>query len=550
MQKFFVTSALPYPNNSSPHLGNLVGALLSGDVYARFKRNQGHEVIYLCGTDEYGTTTMIRARKEGVTCRELCDKYFELHKKVYDWFNIEFDVFGRTSTTKQTEITWEIFNGLYNNGYIEEKTTVQAFCEKCDMYLADTYLKGYCYHDGCRENRVISNGDQCEICQKMIDVNKLINPFCSICLTPPIQKSTDHLYLSLDKLTPLVQQYLDRVEFDSRIMAISKAWLEIGLNPRCITRDLEWGTPIPIKLDPKLEKYADKVFYVWFDAPIGYYSILANKRDDWREWLNSGVTWVSTQAKDNVPFHSIVFPASVLGSNVELPLIDRICGTDYLLYEGQKFSKSQGVGLFGDKVSEISPKLGINEDYWRFYLMKIRPETQDSSFNLEEFVRIVKTDLVNNIGNFINRVFSLLEKTTYRDLNYQISPEYIEFIKKYEVSMDEFKFRDSLKICLEMSSRGNKFVQSTKPWTMIKDGLDTQEIMTEAVGICWILLNLLKPIIPKSACDMLSNLDTDNQNIFCLIGGSNINIRILDIIKLPFKNIDLKQLSELIEGKI
>ncbi|AVL95067.1 methionyl-tRNA synthetase [Moumouvirus australiensis] len=544
--KYFITAALPYPNNASPHLGNLIGALLSGDIYARFKRGQGHEVIYLSGTDEYGTTTMIKARQEGLSCRELCDKYFELHKKVYDWFNIEFNTFGRTSTQKQTEITHEIFLGLYNNGYIEEKTISQTFCNKCNMFLADTYVKGICYHDQCKNLSVIANGDQCERCQKLIDVNKLIDPFCGICKSIPEQKITNHLYLKLGDLTPKIREYLDKTNFKTNVDSIARAWLETGLTSRCITRDLSWGTPIPKEVEAILENYENKVFYVWFDAPIGYYSILANHREDWREWLNSDVKWISTQGKDNIPFHTIVFPGSILGSGVNLPLISDICGTDYLLYEGEKFSKSSNKGLFGDKVIKISDQLDINEDYWRYYLIKIRPETGDSSFSLKDFVSCVKSDLVGNIGNLFNRFFVLSSKLNTNEFSANISENILEMIKNYEINMDNFKFREALKICLNLSHYTNKYIQDNRPWKLLESNPKlAYTILGNAGGSCWILLNLLTPFIPKTCSDILSKIETDSdinhlENL--------VKYKIIGKIDLPFKNINFDEINNLIKN--
>nr|QZX42867.1 methionyl tRNA synthetase [Mimivirus sp.] len=545
--KYFITSALPYPNNASPHLGNLIGALLSGDVYARFKREQHHEVIYLSGTDEYGTTTMIKARQEGVTCRELCDKYFELHKKVYDWFNIQFDIFGRTSTEKQTEITHEIFTGLYHSGYIEEKNSTQMYCDTCQLYLADTYVKGTCYHDYCQGKNIITNGDQCEICQHMIEVTKLINPFCSICKTTPIIRNTQHLYLQLDKLTNQIENYLDKTNFKSSVNSIAKAWLNTGLTSRCITRDLSWGTPIPNGIDDVIDKYSDKVFYVWFDAPIGYYSILANAKSDWREWLNSDVNWISTQGKDNIPFHTIMFPASILGSGVKLPLINEICSTDYLLYEGEKFSKSNNCGLFGDQVMKISSELDITEDYWRFYLMKIRPETQDSSFNLKDFVTCIKSDLVNNIGNLINRYFSLVKKLDVNEFTSDIPVDIIEYITEYVDLMNNFKFREALKLCLKISDYGNKYIQTNRPWKLLSTDIKTAEHVLSIAGmICWILLSLLKPFIPKTSENILQKISTDND-IYQL--NDKIKYTIIGNIELPFHNIEFSKIDDLIKSK-
>ena len=542
--KIFVTSSLPYCNHY-PHLGNVCSSTLSGDVYARFKRGQGHEVIYLCGTDEYGSTTTIKAKQENVSCQELCDKYHKLHKKVYDWFNINFDVWGRTSTESQTKITHEIFLELYKNGFIEGKTIVQMYCDNCKMFLADRYIKGTCYHEECLDKKSIANGDQCDFCQKMVDINKLIDPFCYVCKTRPEPRETKHLFLKLDALANEIESYLDdpkRSNFKPNVLSIAKSWLKLGLTSRCITRDLQWGTPVPKGVDDFLDQFSDKVFYVWFDAPFGYYSILAEAKADWKQWLESpDLEWVSTQAKDNIPFHTIVFPASILGSKVKYPLIQQICGTDYLLFEGKKFSKSEGIGLFGDTVINLSNELGINEDYWRFYLIKIRPESQDSSFSMQDFVQTIKTDLVNNIGNFINRCVSLSIKYTdgqsihlYNDLDIS------EFVDKYNNLMDNFKFRDALKLCLELSSKGNQYIQVKQPWIVAKtDPASAAAIIGRANTICWILLNLLSPFIPGTGSKLLSSFKCNLLTFRELSTNSNIKIEINNqTYAIPFKNIE------------
>ena len=209
-KKIFITSALPYVNNV-PHLGNIIGCVLSGDIYARYKRqNSDNDVIYLCGTDEYGSTTTIKAKQEGLSCREICDKYHKLHKEIYDWFNIEFDIWGRTTTDEQTEITHEIFLNLYKNGHIEEREIVQKYCDKCQIFLADRYIKGICYHNECLKLNNIANGDQCDFCQKIIDINLLIKPFCYLCGTTPINKKSNHLFLKLSGLTNEITNYLNQ----------------------------------------------------------------------------------------------------------------------------------------------------------------------------------------------------------------------------------------------------------------------------------------------------------------------------------------------------
>lgn len=548
-KKIFITSALPYVNNV-PHLGNIIGCVLSGDIYARYKRqNSDNDVIYLCGTDEYGSTTTIKAKQEGLSCREICDKYHKLHKEIYDWFNIEFDIWGRTTTDEQTEITHEIFLNLYKNGHIEEREIVQKYCDKCQIFLADRYIKGICYHNECLKLNNIANGDQCDFCQKIIDINLLIKPFCYLCGTTPINKKSNHLFLKLSGLTNEITNYLNQnTMLKPQAMSIAKSWLKSGLTSRCITRDLEWGTPIPKGIDTILDQYKNKVFYVWFDAPFGYYSILAKFKTNWREWLSDDVNWVSTQAKDNIPFHTIIFPASVLGSNIKFPLIQQICSTDYLLYEGKKFSKSKSIGLFGDQVIKLSNELGINEDYWRFYLTKIRPENHDSSFNMSEFVSTIKADLINNIGNFINRCYSLTNKFNF---NKQIQTKYVKtpideletYTNKYDNLMNNFKFADAIRLCLELSSFGNQYIQTEKPWTLMKSN---NEKMVNIIGrcnqICHTLIGMLYPFIPRTVTKFRRAIEIHDENdIFTFTYLNNPG--------LLFKEIKLENIEKILNQK-
>ena len=582
--KIFITSSLPYCN-ACPHLGNIIGSTLSGDIYARFKRSQGHEVVYLCGTDEYGSTTMIKAKKEGMTCQQICDRYSMLHKQVYDWFNIQFDVWGRTSTEMQTKITHEIFLELYRNGYIEGKTLTQFYCERCQMFLADRYIKGTCYHSECKDKLSIANGDQCDFCQKMIDVNRLIDPFCDTCnptgqgKSKPIPRDTDHLFLCLDKLATSVEKYIATSKFKHNVQAIAKSWLATGLTPRCITRDLTWGTPVPKGVDEFLDKFSNKAFYVWFDAPIGYYSILANARPDWREFLQSpDLKWVSTQAKDNIPFHTVFFPATILGSGLKYPLISEICGTDYLLYEGQKFSKSGNIGIFGDQVMQISLQLKINEDYWRFYLTKVRPESADSNFSVKEFIMTIKTDLINNIGNFINRCVSLSKKFCKGKMvyKYEAAKDYSVFrYRLYTELMEEFRFRDALKVCLEISDAGNLYLQGEKPWELATDEsvevkdkaakpkyktakaklpkdesaklkydpIKATAVISRANMFCWLLIKMLEPFIPRTCQRLLTSIKCNITHPRELLDGTPVIIEILDNYEVPFRQIEMDDLT-------
>lgn len=543
-----ITSALPYVNNV-PHLGNIVGSTLSADVYARYMRKiKGkNNVLYLCGTDEYGTTTEVKAKKEGMTCKEICDKYHKIHKEVYDWFEISFDIFGRTTTETQTELTHEIFLDLYRNGFIEQRENQQLYCDVCCMFLADRYLKGICYLCGKE-----ANGDQCDKCNNLIDPLQFKNAWCITCKTSPIIKSTKHLYIKLKEFEDqLKSHFIDgrKVYLTDNAYNITKAFLSQGLESRCITRDLKWGTPIPATDDvinefPELEEYKDKVFYVWFDAPIGYLSILKHGmkekgNDNWEDWLRGDN--IQFMAKDNVSFHTVIYPSTLLGSG-RYPLLTGLSATEYLDFEGKKFSKTDNVGIFGDQVIEISNRLNINADYWRFYLMMIRPETHDSSFNWKEFATLIKGELVDKIGNFINRCVSLSTKLNIEefDFGFEFHDNNDETIEKYKQqyhqSFNKFKFRDALFATLHIASYGNTYLQMTQPWVIMKTDIEkAKSDIQYAIYICITLLDLLEPFIPITTNKIMKVFKRNGNHI--IIDKSDYS--------LPFKTIELEKTDKI-----
>lgn len=545
-----ITSALPYVNNV-PHLGNIIGSVLSADVYARHLRSKGKDVFYLCGTDCYGTTSEVIAKKENMSCKDVCEKYHNLHKQVYDWFNIKFDTFGTTMTDTQTEVTHEIFTDLYNNGHIEAKQIDQRFCEKCSMFLADRYLKGKCYK--CGE---IANGDQCDGCANLLDPLLFEECWCLNCGTKPIIKSTKHLYLKLaDFETALKTHFIEqkKVHLTDNAFSITKSFLDQGLISKCITRDLKWGTPVPNLQG--LEEFQDKVFYVWFDAPIGYLSILKHafkntqNPDEWKKWLSGNIT--QFMAKDNVPFHTVIFPATLMGTNDRYPLLTALSATEYLDYQGEKFSKSNNKGIFGDNVMKISEKLGIDADYWRFYLIKVRPEMKDSSFNWVEFVTLIKAELCYKIGNLINRCMTLSLTNTASeskneikfnfDTNFDIdfNNKVDELLVAYDLCFERLKFRDALNIVITCAEYGNQFMQKNEPWKLIKliksTNLDDKNKFDQVMGytayIVCLLIKLMTPFMPVKAESLSKNFVLDSVNKI---------VTVTDVgYELPFKIIDV-----------
>lgn len=433
-----------------------------------------------------------------MTPEELCAKYHAIHKSIYDWFKIEFDIFGRTPTAQQTKIVQEIFRGLWDNGYIEERETTQPYCpvEGHASFLADRFVEGECSICGDPGAR----GDQCDKCGNLLDplepevktgndqeqdvevkaTGWLVNPRCKLDGATPEKRTTKHLYLRLDALKDKIVPWFEKVskenEWSTNTTSIVQSWIDKGLKPRAITRDIKWGVPIPTGLNGlDDEAYKNKVFYVWFDACIGYVSITANYTDgtnlestQWEKWWRNpeDVSLYQFMGKDNVPFHSIIFPASQLGDGGHWTKVHRISATEYLNYEGGKFSKSKGIGIFGSSAKET----GIDADIWRFYLISRRPETNDTEFKWDDFVNINNNELLKNLGNLVARVIKFChakmgaEVPKYTDASFLADHEkqVNEHLKSYITFMDATKMRQAIVEFMQISSLGNKLLQDNK----------------------------------------------------------------------------------------
>jgi methionyl-tRNA synthetase len=443
------------------------------------------ETLYVCGTDEYGTATETKAAEEGVSPRELCDRYWALHDKIYRWFNIEFDKFGRTSTPIQTEIVQEIFLSLEKNGMVSEKTTEQLYCDSCGRFLADRYVRGTCPKCGFDGAR----GDQCESCGKLLDPTDLKEPRCSSCGSTPRLKSTKHLYIDLPKGRERLEAWIEKASVEGKwarnAVSMTKSWIRDGLHERAITRDLKWGIPVP------KEGYENKVFYVWFDACIGYISITGNwaadRGLDWKHeverwWKKPGeVELFQFIGKDNVPFHTVIFPSSLLGAGGPWTMLHHMSSTEYLNYESGKFSKSGGVGVFGNDVIDT----GIPADVWRFYIYYNRPEKSDVMFTWKDFAEKVNAELIGNLGNLVNRTLTFvtryyngkipqqqsspLPELASGKLPHSLLPNHFwDTITDYEAKITQSlawaELRDAFHLLFELSSFANKTFQDGEPW--------------------------------------------------------------------------------------
>lgn len=511
MNRRLITSALPYVNNI-PHLGNLI-QMLSGDVFARFCRNRGYDTLYICGTDEYGTATETKAIEENKTPRELCDYYYKEHTKIYDWFHINFDKFGRTSNEQCTEITQDLFNDLDKAGFIKEHVNKQLFCPKCNMFLADRYVDGTCPKCGSTKAR----GDQCDDCGSLLDPVELKDPKCHTCGSTPEVRETKHLYIDLPSLSAKLGDWVEKTSIEGKwadnAINITKAWIRDGLNERAITRDLKWGIPVP------KAGYEDKVFYVWFNAPIGYLSITKQLADelkadgknsfDWKSW------WVPAESeeakgkdkvdlfqfigKDNIPFHTVIFPCTLLGSPHAWTKLHHMSSTEYMNYEDGKFSKSRGVGVFGTDAIET----GIPADAWRFYIFYNRPEKQDFQFTWKDFMEKMNSELIGNLGNLVNR--TLLFVTRYFDgiipdapVDEELWTEVRALEAKITENLEWANLKDAFRQCFEISDICNKRFQAAEPW---KSRTENPEECAKLIhNLCYVIKDLMimmNPYMPQ-----------------------------------------------------
>jgi methionyl-tRNA synthetase len=514
-RNILVTSALPYVNNV-PHLGNIIGCVLSADVYARFCRLRGYNTVYVCGTDEYGTTTENKALEIGVSPQEICDKYHAVHRDIYAWFDISFDIFGRTSTPNQTRIAQDIFVKNDRNGNIQEGELQQLWCDSCKRFLADRFVEGVCPKCGFADAR----GDQCDSCGSVLDPAELIKPRCKQCKNTPEMRATRHLFLDLPKLQPRLEAWIKeasvRGAWSQNSISTTQSWIRDGLKSRCITRDLKWGIPVP---RPGFE---NKVFYVWYDAPIGYISILSCLTDEWERWWKNprDVELVQFMGKDNIPFHTVMFPSCLIGSDDGYTLLHHISTTEYLNYENSKFSKSRGTGVFGDDAKTT----GVPAEVWRFYLLINRPEVSDTVFSWSDFAAKLNGELVNNLGNFINRALSFcaahfagvvqpLKDALLAGADKETVASVQRLLDSYVRDLEAVHIKDALRTVLEISHLGNQYVQDNQPWVLIKGDAAQRErcghVNSLAVHLVYLLAVLLEPFMPSVSRKVCAQLNVD-----------------------------------------
>ena len=521
MARILITSALPYINGVK-HLGNLVGSMLPADVYARFQRQRGAEVLFICATDEHGTPAELAARAADQTVQQYCREQHDIQAAAGAAFGLSFDHFGRSSNPPNHRLTQHFAAVLEDKGLIEERVEKQVYSIDDQRFLPDRYVEGICPHCGYEKAR----GDQCDNCGRLLDPIELKEPYSAISGSRNIEvRETRHLHLLQSRLQDRIADWVaSKTEWPSLTKSIAGKWLKEGLRDRSITRDLVWGVPVA-KDGVKRPGFENKVFYVWFDAPIAYIAAteewaLAND-ENWERWWRTDkggedVKYVQVMGKDNVAFHTVSFPATILGSEEPWKTVDTLKSLNWLTWYGGKFSTSQNRGIFMDQALEILPA-----DYWRWHLMANAPESDDASFTLEHFAGTVNKDLADVLGNFVNRItrfckarfgetvpaageYGAAEKALIAELDARIAD--------YARHLEEMEFRKAFAELRAIWVAGNEYLQVAAPWVKIKeDEAAAAASVRCALGLIVLFAALSRPVIPFTADKMFAVFGLDPE---------------------------------------
>jgi methionyl-tRNA synthetase len=510
MKRVLITSALPYVAGVK-HLGNLVGSMLPSDVFARFCRARGHETLFICATDEHGAPVELAALEEGKPVAEYCAHWYGVQKVLGERFGLSFDNFGRSSSAQNHELTLHFARALWKNGFLELRTTKQAYSPTDGRFLPDRYVIGTCPH--CNYDR--ARGDQCENCTRVLDPIDLKNPRSAVSGAEDIEiRDATHLFLKQSEFVDRLRAWIDshKTDWPQLVTSIALKWLDEGLKDRGITRDLEWGIPVPDDIgDGKLR---GKVFYVWFDAPIEYIAATKewadnnNRGDAWKHWWYGqeahDVTYWEFMGKDNVPFHTVGFPVTIMASGEPWKLVDRLKGFNWLNYDGGKFSTSGKRGIFMDQALEVSPA-----DYWRYYLMANAPESNDSNFTWEHYAGIINKDLADVLGNFVNRVTKFCVarfdgkvpgEGSYGDEENALIADLDRRVAQYTEFLEQAEFRKAMGELRAIWVAGNEYLTRAAPWTLIKTDRDKAAVgVRMGLNLVHIFAHLVWPVMPEMA---------------------------------------------------
>ena len=510
-----ITTALPYANGPV-HIGHLAGVYVPADIYARYLRNKGEEVVFIGGSDEHGVPITIKARKEGVTPQDIVDRYHEIIKRSFEEFGISFDVYSRTTSKTHYRVASDFFKKLYDKGEFIEQTSEQYYDEEAGQFLADRYITGKCPH--CGNERAY--GDQCESCGTSLSPTDLINPQSAISGSKPVMRQTRHWYLPLDKHEAWLRDYIlnNHKEWKTNVYGQCKSWLDVGLQPRAVSRDLDWGVPVPL---PDAE---GKVLYVWFDAPIGYISntieLCSEKPEkfgNWERWWKEPETrLVHFIGKDNIVFHCIVFPA-MLKAEGSYILPDNVPANEFLNLEGDKISTSRNWAVW---LHEYLVDMPDKQDVLRYVLTANAPETKDNDFTWRDFQVRNNSELVAIYGNFINRTLVLTGKYfdgkvpprgTLEDIDSDVLAQIADSKAKIENMLDNFHFRDALREAMNLARTGNKYLADTEPWKLAKTDMSrVATILNVALQISANLNIAFEPFLPFSSAKLRQMLQFDS----------------------------------------
>jgi len=516
-KKHTVTAALPYANGPV-HIGHLAGVYVPADIYVRYLRSNGEDVVFVCGSDEHGVPITIRAKKEGVSPQQIVDKYHGIIKQSFEDFGVSFDIYSRTSSEVHHETASDFFTKLYEKGEFEEKESEQYYDEKNEQFLADRYIIGTC--PNCAFDQAY--GDQCESCGSSLSPSDLKDPRSALTGEKPIKKATKHWYLPLDKYEPWLKEWIvegHQKDWKSNVYGQCKSWIDQGLHPRAVTRDLDWGVPVPLK------SANGKVLYVWFDAPIGYISATkewaAASGKNWEDyWKGENTKLVHFIGKDNIVFHCIIFPA-MLKAEGSYVLPDNVPANEFLNLEGDKISTSRNWAVW---LHEYLQELPGKEDVLRYALCASAPETKDNDFTWKDFQARNNNELVAILGNFVYRALVLTEKyygseVPTRGELFDIDQEVIKKIGAYPTkisqSIEKYRFREALSYLMDLARVGNKYLADTEPWKLIKESPDrVATILNLSLQLAANLSILGKPFLPfsmKKLQEML-NFEEDSWN--------------------------------------
>ncbi len=526
-KRYTVTSALPYANGPV-HVGHLAGVYVPADIYVRYLRLKKQDVIFIGGSDEHGVPITLKARKEGVSPQQIVDRYHNIIKKSFEDFGISFDIYSRTSNKTHHETASEFFTTLYEKGEFIEKTSMQFYDEAENQFLADRYITGTCPKCGAED----AYGDQCEKCGSTLSAEELINPRSAISGNMPVLKETKHWFLPLDKYEDELRQWIleEHKEWKPNVYGQCKSWLDSGLFPRAVTRDLDWGVPVP------LEEAKNKVLYVWFDAPIGYISATKELTPEWEKyWKDKDSKLVHFIGKDNIVFHCIIFP-SMLRHEGSYILPENVPANEFLNLEGDKISTSRNWAVWLHEYLEEFPG---KQDVLRYVLCANAPETKDNDFTWKDFQTRNNSELVAIMGNFINRALVLTQKYfdgivpqpgADTDYEKEIRSEISRIKTNIEKNIENYKFREALKDAMSISRLGNKYLADTEPWKLIKtDEERVKTILYYSLQLCALSAVLTEPFLPFSTKKLLSMMNLEKpewektENFDLIPAGHKLN---------------------------